>query len=128
MTTRAAFPLKGHINPNVIRFSGRVAMNQGNAPTVTAGRGVTAACGGTGQLVLTLPISFQTLVGYGFTQAQATIADTYQKVTAWSATNRTITLYNYAGGGTTVTAWQAAATYNEISFWVEVQTDSSTAT
>lgn len=103
-------------------------MNGAGAPTVGAGRGVSAAVAATGVLTITLPVSFQSLIGYGFYQGQGTVADTYQKLTAYSVDDRTVTISNFAGGGTTATAFQAAATYNEISFWVEVQPNSSSAT
>jgi len=116
-------------NPDVVVFYGVLAMDgDSTAPTVSAGRGITAAVAATGVLTITLPIGFQKFVGWGWNQGQGTVAKSYQKMTAYSVTNRTFTISNFTQDTTTALAWQAAATYNEIAFWIAVQTSSTPAT
>ena len=127
MTTRGVFPLKGIVNPNVIRFSGRILPDTTAAPDLAAGRGITCAMAVAGIYVITLPVSFQSFVGFGATLSLATAADASVQVLTKSVTNRTISFGVYTGGGTTPLD-VADATDNEIGFWVEVQTDSTSAT
>jgi len=116
-----AFPYKGHINPDVVVFSGRVLPDTTAAPTVVAGRGVTCAMAVAGIYVLTLPIAFQAFVTVQATLSLASAADVYVQVLTKVASARTVTIAVYSGGGTTPLDVADAAD-NELNFYIEVQT------